>query len=87
MRIQVKDEVTIPWISTREIPAVKLMLSAWRKLRRDPEARKRKAEFVSSITNVDSTVVDETAGMCAEFMEELALLHERVKKEKKNGKR
>ena len=31
----VKDRTTIPWMTPREIPAIKAVLSAWRKLRRD----------------------------------------------------
>lgn len=37
MRLPVKDRRTQPYISKREIPAVKAALSAWRKLRRDKE--------------------------------------------------
>ena len=35
MKLPVKDWRTQPYISEREIPAVKAALSAWRKLRRD----------------------------------------------------
>ena len=35
MRLPVKDRVTAPYMTEREIPAVKAALSAWRKLRRD----------------------------------------------------
>ena len=35
MNTPVNDRDTIPWIDRSEIPAVKIMLSAWRKLRKD----------------------------------------------------
>lgn len=34
MKAPVKDRNTVPWMSSAEIPAVKLVLSEWRKLRR-----------------------------------------------------
>ena len=34
MKASVKDRKTVPWMSSAEIPAVKLVLSEWRKLRR-----------------------------------------------------
>lgn len=30
----VKDSVTVPWMTEQEIPAIKLILSRWRKLRK-----------------------------------------------------
>ncbi len=35
IKLPVKDRDTIPWMSQREIPAIKAILSAWRKLRKD----------------------------------------------------
>ena len=35
MRLPVKDRRTQPYMTEREIPAIKAALSAWRKLRRD----------------------------------------------------
>ena len=35
MKLPVKDRETIPWMSKREIPAIKAALSAWRKMRKD----------------------------------------------------
>lgn len=35
IKLPVKDPDTVPWMSRREIPAIKAALSAWRKLRKD----------------------------------------------------
>ena len=35
MKTPVKDRETIPWMYPREIPVIKLVLSEWRKLRKD----------------------------------------------------
>ena len=61
------------------------MLSSWRKLRRDPEERKAKVEHVEALIRYGSdlkTMVREAAVLSANFMEEITLLHEHIKKEK-----
>lgn len=35
IKFPIKDTKTIPWMSEREIPVVKAILSAWREKRRD----------------------------------------------------
>ena len=48
MNPPVKDSVTIPWMSEQEIPAIKLVLSAWRKLRKNRQKQEYKIEDLES---------------------------------------
>ncbi len=62
MKPPVKDKVTMPWISDKEIPAIKLILSKWRKLRRSKAWKEeQKAE-----SGEDADELSETAAKCCE---------------------
>lgn len=79
MKIPVKDDVTIPWMSPREIPAVKAALSAWRKLRKDRQkvSEIRKEVMEDGWPHAFSCSVAEVCGV---ELEKLAALNKRLKK-------
>lgn len=69
----VKDNRTVPWVSELEIPAIKIVLSKWRKLRKSREWRdemrnrvttdliecsKRQAEIVAEACEVITAIDD-----------------------------
>ena len=84
MRIPVKDEVTIPWMSPREIPAIKAALSAWRKLRKDKDkiAAIKKEVLDDGWPNAFACAVTE---VCAIELEKLTALNDRLKQEDKGN--
>ncbi len=84
IKLPVKDPATIPWMTPREIPAIKAVLSAWRKLRRDrAKVAKVKNEVMQdSAPELSSWVAAE---VCALELEKLAAIDERQKKEANNG--
>ena len=62
MKPSVKDKVTMPWISEKEIPAIKLVLYKWRKLRRSKAwMEEQKAE-----SGEDAEELANTAASCCE---------------------
>ncbi len=81
MNLPVKDRVTVPWISEREIPAIKLALSAWRKLRRDREQRTSLRNLTSLCQDLP-THAKSTAESIAWNLEKLAQIEERIFTEK-----
>ena len=80
--MKTKDKVTVPWMSQREIPAVKLVLSAWRKLRKDPGYVKNVRDLISLCEDLDAhaRVSVESA---AWLLEKLAAIDERLQREAK----
>lgn len=44
----VKDSRTVPWVSGLEIPAIKIVLSKWRKLRKSKEWRDKMRNRVTT---------------------------------------
>lgn len=78
-----KDRTTIPYISGREIPAIKTALSAWRKLRRD------KVDVLNAHDRA-WIIADPayTAEQCHEelawYLELLSQIEERIRKESAN---
>ena len=82
MKPPVKDTVTVPWMSQREIPAVKIVLSAWRKLRKDRD-QVRHIRDRAAVCFAPDLSVEERAGEIAWDMEYLAAVEARLKKENK----
>ena len=86
MKLPVKDPVTIPWMSQREIPAIKAVLSAWRKARKDPL-------FVSVARDAASKfrdprlVAESAANIAAAKRDIIAAIDERLRKEAHDDKR
>lgn len=80
MKLPVKDRRTQPYVSEREIPAIKAALSAWRKLRRDRQQtqyiRDRAGIVATPRTTAEQTVID-----IAWNLELLSHIEERIRKE------
>lgn len=86
IKLPVKDRVTIPWMSEREIPAIKAVLSAWRAMRRCDKA---KCAFIrEGVAKLDATEECATihAVRVASSLEILAAIDERLRKEARDGK-
>ncbi len=84
MKPPVKDRDTIPWMSPREIPAIKAALSAWRKL------RKERARCLNIRANISACPAlqnwsEDILFNAACDLEKLAAIDERLRKEAKNG--
>lgn len=82
MKPPVKDKVTIPWMSEREIPAIKLALSAWRKLRRDKSTVANIRDLVSLYERPENYVGTMEESL-AWTLEKLSLVDARLRKEAK----
>lgn len=82
MKLPVKDRTTIPYMTEREIPAVKAALSAWRELRRN------KVDVLNAHDRA-WIIADPayTAQQChkelAWYLELLSQIEERIRKENK----
>jgi hypothetical protein len=81
MKLPVKDRTTIPWMTPREIPAIKAVLSAWRKLRRDEKdecdrIRSGVAELALPLYAINLNIAE-----AAHSLEIIAALDERLRKE------
>jgi hypothetical protein len=72
-------------MSQREIPAIKAVLSAWRKLRKDKDLVKTIHDLISLCENLDAhaKINMESA---AWILEKLAAIDERIRKEARDGK-
>lgn len=83
MKIPVKDDDTVPWMSKREIPSIKVALSEWRRLRRDSD---RIREIQEHVDRMDNSVLIPMAGRAAISialdLEMLYAINERLKKDK-----
>jgi hypothetical protein len=84
MKLPCKDPVTVPWMSQREIPAIKAVLSAWRKARRDPVFRA--AERAQPPFTDPQLIADTAARIAAGKLDIIAAIDERLRKEAKNGR-
>ena len=83
IKLPVKDRTTIPWMSPHEIPAIKLVLSAWRASRKDHEfVLSRKLLADSAVSPVDIATLD--ANDAAVCLETIADIDKRLWKEKQN---
>ena len=87
IKLPVKDPTTIPWMSPREIPAIKAVLSAWRALRKD-KTLVEGAKNIASFGDKDCAerTAERTAESVAWSMECIAALDERLRKEAANGR-
>lgn len=84
MRLPVKDPDTVPWMSRREIPAIKAVLSAWRAKRKDRAFAQQARDIAALIADCNThsrSAADTAAWLC----EKLAAIDERLRKEAKNG--
>lgn len=84
IKLPVKDDTTIPWMSQKEIPAIKAVLSAWRKLRKDNtlvEGAKSIASFGDK--NCAERTAERTTESVAWSLECIAAIEERLRKEAK----
>ena len=73
MKAPVKDRKTVPWMSSTEIPAVKLVLSEWRKLRRSVFWRE---SVPCDPSDIPSYVVD-----AASLLQSISLAERELKEE------
>jgi hypothetical protein len=80
MKLPGKDTVTVPWMSQREIPAIKAVLSAWRKLRKDKDLMKTIHDLISLCENLDA-YAKTNMEIAAWALEKLAATDERLRKE------
>lgn len=84
IKLPVKDPDTVPWMSRREIPVVKAVLSAWRAERKNPE-------FVKDIREEVRVVYAPEDEACwrvrhvAFNLEFLVAIDERLRKEARDG--
>lgn len=85
MRLPVKDRTTTPWISEREIPAVKIVLSAWRKLRKDEEQMRRLRDSIGDAPAL-APMIGNAAYLAAWNLELAAQMENMVYKENDDGK-
>ena len=85
MRLPVKERKTTPWISEREIPAVKIVLSAWRKLRKDKEQMQRLRDSIGDAPALAPTI-NNAVYLAAWNLEFAAQLENMVYKENANEK-
>ena len=84
IKLPVKDRDTIPWMSQREIPAIKAVLSAWRANRKDRDFAKQARDLVALITDCN-THSQSAANAAAWLCEKLADIDERMRKEARDG--
>ncbi len=85
IKLPVKDPVTIPWMSQREIPAIKAVLSAWRAKRKDRSFARQARDTAVLIADCD-THSQVCANTAAWLCEKLVAIDERLRKEAKDGK-
>jgi len=78
MNIPVKDDVTIPWMSTREIPAIKFVLQAWRKARKDSGFRLAVKKNMPAEDVLMDTLASH-ADFVSHCLEEVAIANETLK--------
>lgn len=83
MKPPVKDKVTIPWMSEREIPAIKLVLSAWRRFRRDDKGMAQHLRQRAEKCIAPDLLVAEHAAEVARDLELITALDARLRKEAK----
>jgi hypothetical protein len=85
MKLPVKDRATIPWMTKREIPAIKAVLSAWRAKRNDrafAQQARDTAALIADCNTHSRSAADTAAWLC----EKLVAIDERLRKETENAK-
>ena len=85
IKFPIKDCDTIPWMTRREIPVIKAVLSAWRAMRKDESYNlKADRQFINAMPPeglpVHAFVAMSEVG---HHLEELATIDERMRKEAK----
>lgn len=73
MKAPVKDRDTVPWMSTTEIPAVKLVLSEWRRMRREKKG--------SHYPHIGSVSLDRYVKDAATLLNYVAISERKLKEE------
>ena len=73
MKAPVKDRKTVPWMSSAEIPAVKLVLSEWRRMRREKKG--------GSYRHIGSVSLDRYVKDAATLMQYVAVSESKLKAE------
>lgn len=88
IKLPVKDPDTVPWMSKREIPAIKAVLSAWRNLRKDKASVRHAKMMVDSLFEKGNVQlgIDNHLRFVATDLEELAAIDERLWKEARDAK-
>lgn len=82
MKTPVRDRATVPWTSEREIPAVKLALSAWRKALKRKDFTAGRGVLVAAVPRDALPILAAAiAKGIAGDLEKLALIDERMRKE------
>lgn len=81
MKIPVKDDNTVPWMPKREIPAIKIALSEWRKRRKDNDFAATIQDIVASSYDLEARAIT-AANAIAWNLEMLYAINERLKKDK-----
>lgn len=80
MRAPVRDRLTAPWVSEREIPAAKLALQAWRALRRE-KGRAAAAREAAAAAGDPAAALAECLAIAAWQLELASALEGRAAKE------
>lgn len=75
----VKDNRTVPWVSELEIPAIKIVLSKWRKLRKSKEWRD---EMRNRVTTDLIECSKRQAEIAAEACEVIMVIDDRLREER-----
>ncbi len=86
IKLPVKDPDTVPWMSRREIPVIKAVLSAWRKLRKDKHIVANARDIIA-LDEQPEAHASITAESVAWDLEKLAAIDERLRKEARNEAR
>lgn len=82
MKLPSKDPVTIPWMTKREIPAIKAVLSAWREMRKGWKAD----GFTGNMFEFTQQVAEDKAKSAAYNCEIIAMIDEALRENIDNDK-
>ena len=85
IKLPINDPDTIPWMSKREIPAIKAVLSAWRAMRRDDKGMVQHTRHRAEACVAPDLLAIEHAAEIARGLEFVAAIDERMRKEARNG--
>ena len=86
IKLPVKDNTTIPWMSKREIPAIKAVLSSWREMRKDKSlVEATRAKMARSDHAALMRYADYDMHEAARCLKNIAAIDERMRKEANNG--
>ena len=85
IKLPVKDPDTVPWMSKREIPAIKFILSAWRARRKDPTFSLDAKDAANRFINPQHAA-ETRAHLVAPDLEVITAIDERLRKEARDAK-